>query len=313
MQKLPFVTQISYNKDRGEEMNNLEKAVLGALIQDKYALGLHWIYDTEKVKAYYRDDVNVFDVQKDSFHKTKSKGDFTHYGDILVHFMEYMNSTEQLDVASYYEDFVAWMSEYQGYKDHATKMVVENFNDGNYKGSDSSELGGLVKISPILMKYAKQPDLAKLYAIAFTKATHDHPIPVTLATFFTDLVYNLQKDMIITQAIDEAMKSMPMMIVDLFKKAKNVMELEPVEAIKELGQACPSEMAFPSVIYLLLKYQSDAESVFKANVLAGGDSAARGIMLGMVLGAAGYINEESLETMNQKEHVFELIKSLKGK
>lgn len=292
-------------------MNNLEKAVLGALIQDKYTLGLHWIYDTDKVKERFKDNVDVFDVEKDSFHKTKSKGDFTHYGDILVHFMEYMSSVDALDVATYYENFVSWMNEYKGYKDHATKMVIENFNDGNYKGSDSSELGGLVKISPILLKYADQPELAKLYAIAFTKATHDHPIPVTLATFFTDLVYNLQNEMILTQAIDEALKSMPMMIVDLYKKATKVLELEPVEAIKELGQACPSEMAFPSVLYLLLKYQSDADSLFKANVLAGGDSAARGMMLGMVMGAAGFMDEKSLETMNQKEHVIELIESLK--
>lgn len=291
-------------------MNNLEKAVIGALIQDKYTLGLHWIYDTDKVKEYYKEDVDCFDVQKDSYHTTKTKGDFTHYGDILVHFMEYMSNVDQLDVASYYESFVAWMSEYHGYKDHATKMVIDNFNNGNYKGSDSDELGGLVKISPILLRYADQPQLAKLYAIAFTKATHDHPIPVTLATFFTDLVYNLQSDMILTQAIDEAMRSMPMMIVDLYSKAKDVIELEPVEAIKELGQACPSEMAFPSVIYLLLKYQNDAEAIFRANVLAGGDSAARGMMLGMVLGASGYINEESLETMNQKNHVLDLLGSI---
>lgn len=293
-------------------MSNLEKALKGAIIQDKYVLGLHWIYDTEKVKAHFDDDSDCFDVLQDSFHKGKVKGDLTHYGDVMIHFMDYMNSVDQIDVASYYESFVEWMKEYKGYKDKAMKMVVANLEEGNYKGSDSSELGGLVKIPPILLKYKDKPQLAKLYAIAFTKATHDHPIVVTLATYFTDVVYYLDQGMALVEALDKALSNMPMMIVELFNKAKEVLKLEPVEAISTLGQACPSEMAFPSVIYLLLKYQNDAPAIFKANVLAGGDSAARGILLGMVLGAAGFVDESSLETMNEKDRFLSIVSKLKS-
>jgi ADP-ribosylglycohydrolase len=250
-------------------MNNLKKAVEGAILQDKYVLGLHWIYDTKKVAARFNEDAVAFDVVEDSFHKTKHKGDLTHYGDILMHFMSYLNEVEQPDVATYYESFVEWMKSYDGYKDHAMKQIVENIDEGHYRGSDSSEFAGLCKISPILLKYQDQPKLAKLYAIAFTKATHDHPLPITLATYFSDVVFNLQAGMIITEALDKALETMPMEIVDLYNKGKECLELEPVEAISKLGQACPASMAFPSVVYLLLKYQTNIKAMSSANVRAG--------------------------------------------
>lgn len=283
-------------------MNNLKKAVEGAILQDKYVLGLHWIYDTEKITPRFNEETVAFDVLEDSFHKTKKKGDLTHYGDILMHFMKYLNEVEQPDVASYYESFVKWMSEYDGYKDHAMKQIVENIESGHYKGSDSEELGGLCKISPILLKYQDQPKLAKLYAIAFTKATHDHPLPISLATFFSDVVFDLQAGTSIVEALEKALQPMPREIVDLYKKGKELVEVEPVEAIKKLGQACPATMAFPSVIYLLLKYQTDIKAISSANVRAGGDSAARGMIIGMVCGAVGQINESFYEEFNARDN-----------
>lgn len=285
---------------RRDTMNNLQKAVEGAILQDKYVLGLHWIYDQEKIKPRFNEEAVTFDVLEDSFHKTKKKGDLTHYGDILLHFMNYLNEVEHPDVATYYESFVQWMKAYEGYKDHAMKQVVENVEGGNYKGSDSEELGGLCKISPILLKYQDQPKLAKLYAIAFTKATHDHPLPITLATFFSDVVFDLQEDMTIEEAMEKALQSMPKEIVDLYYKGKDLVDLEPEKAIKELGQACPATQSFPSVIYLLLKYKNDIKAMSHANVRAGGDSAARGMIVGMVCGAAGYIDEALYDGFNAK-------------
>jgi ADP-ribosylglycohydrolase len=48
---------------------------------------------------------------------------------------------------------------------------------------------------------------------------------------------------------------------------------------------CNGENAFLSSIYLILKYQDDFKKALLTNVQAGGDSAARGIMIGTILGA----------------------------
>ena len=56
------------------------------------------------------------------------------------------------------------------------------------------------------------------------------------------------------------------------------------EPIK-IGKASPTEGALPSALYFALKYQNDAEAGLIANANCGGDSAARGIVVGMLLGA----------------------------
>ena len=51
--------------------------------------------------------------------------------------------------------------------------------------------------------------------------------------------------------------------------------------------ACYIEHSVPSVLYLLAKYETDAEQALIANTEAGGDNCHRGALLGALLGAAG--------------------------
>ena len=60
------------------------------------------------------------------------------------------------------------------------------------------------------------------------------------------------------------------------------------EPIK-IGKASPTEGALPSALYFALKYQHDIEAALIANANCGGDSAARGIVVGMLLGASGAV------------------------
>lgn len=57
------------------------------------------------------------------------------------------------------------------------------------------------------------------------------------------------------------------------------------EPIK-IGKASPTEGALPSAIYFALKYKDNFEAALIANANVGGDSAARGIVIGMLLGAS---------------------------
>ncbi len=47
---------------------------------------------------------------------------------------------------------------------------------------------------------------------------------------------------------------------------------------------CSVEAALPGTIHLISKYENDFEEALVENVMAGGDSAARGMLVGMVLG-----------------------------
>jgi ADP-ribosylglycohydrolase len=61
-------------------------------------------------------------------------------------------------------------------------------------------------------------------------------------------------------------------------------EVGKSEPIK-VGKASPTEGALPGALYLVIKYQHSLESALIANAGVGGDSAARGIVVGMLLGA----------------------------
>jgi ADP-ribosylglycohydrolase len=56
-------------------------------------------------------------------------------------------------------------------------------------------------------------------------------------------------------------------------------------AIAGFGQTCDAAAAFPCVIHLITRYENDLRGALVENAMAGGDSAARGLLTGMVLGA----------------------------
>ena len=60
---------------------------------------------------------------------------------------------------------------------------------------------------------------------------------------------------------------------------------DSVSAIARFGQSCHTDDALPGVVHLIAKYENDLKEALIQAVMAGGDSAGRGLMVGMVLGA----------------------------
>ena len=58
-------------------------------------------------------------------------------------------------------------------------------------------------------------------------------------------------------------------------------------AIRRFGQMCKISAAFPATIHLVAAYEDCLEEGLIQNVMAGGDSAGRGLLVGLVLGAWG--------------------------
>ena len=58
------------------------------------------------------------------------------------------------------------------------------------------------------------------------------------------------------------------------------------ETIAEFGQMCSVEAGLPGAIHLIARHADDFKMAMVENVMAGGDSSARGMLAGMILGAA---------------------------
>lgn len=92
-------------------------------------------------------------------------------------------------------------------------------------------------------------------------------------------------------------------------------EVGKSEPIK-VGKASPTEGALPGAIYLALKYQDSLEQALIANAGVGGDSAVRGMVIGMLLGAVHgreAIPQPWIEGLNALPHVDALFDRLRGR
>lgn len=89
-------------------------------------------------------------------------------------------------------------------------------------------------------------------------------------------------------------------------------EVGKTEPIK-VGKASPTEGALPGALYLTLKYKDSLRDALVANANIGGDSAARGIVVGMLLGAVhsrAALPKEWLTGLNELLRVEKLMRAL---
>ena len=94
--------------------------------------------------------------------------------------------------------------------------------------------------------------------------------------------------------------------------ANRVLSQNVVDAIAKLGPACAISSALPSVLYLALKHGDNTETAFIENAMAGGDNCARGLALGILLGAANgiaSIPENWVENLNSHTLLNDLLNS----
>jgi len=57
------------------------------------------------------------------------------------------------------------------------------------------------------------------------------------------------------------------------------------QTIEKFGQMCSVPAALPSTIHLIVKYEDNLSEALIENIMAGGDSSARGMLAGFIIGS----------------------------
>ena len=265
-----------------------------SLVADALALGPHWIYEQDEIVAKFG---RIADLQApaaaEGYHVGKGRGDQTHYGDQVLVLME---SLEACGGNFVMEDFARRWREFwnssRAYRDHATKETLEHLEAGQgltQAGSGSIELGGPGRIAPLLVALREEDTPLVIGAVrAQTALTHASPLALDAAEFITRVVFLLLRGISIPSALRTTanlpFKALP--AADYLRQAEAVADLPAGEAVEELGQSCPLDKALPATMAILLRHGDHLETALVENVMAGGDSAARGLVLGVMLGAA---------------------------
>jgi len=269
---------------------NAKAMVFASFAGDALALGGHWVYNAPVIEKKYGRMDRYENPLGRSYHPAREKGQFTHYGDQMLLLLEDIVAAGGFDPAHFAISWRKFFEDYDGYFDKATKTTLENFRKGasfRNGGSDSDELGGASRICPILY-YCHQTGSNFLPAVrAQTALTHNHPDVIKSAVFFSDVVLRVLGGQTPSAAIDDVIDSCggQRQMIDWVQRGKESIHRGTRSAIENFGQHCATEAAFPGVIHLIYKYEENLRDALIENVMAGGDSAARGIMAGMILGA----------------------------
>ncbi|MEW6670861.1 MAG: ADP-ribosylglycohydrolase family protein [Thermodesulfobacteriota bacterium] len=276
---------------------NAAAMVLACFAADSLALGVHWIYDTALIDKQFGRVEHLLKPSGKSYHPTKDRGELTHYGDQTLMLLDLLAGGRGFNLENFSRNWQDLFITYQGYRDQASRRTLENFKSGkgpHESGSPSADLGGAARITPLVYYYRQDPN--RLFAASRdqTAMTHNHPHVIDSAEFFgrtaLKALHGTSPAAAVKSVVAENFNRPPF---DQWVSAGFASAgMETRTAISGFGQMCEIGAAFPAVIHLLARYEDNLKEALVENVMAGGDSAARGMITGMMLGA--YLGMEAI-------------------
>jgi ADP-ribosylglycohydrolase len=265
-------------------------AVMGAFAADALSLGGHWVYNTRVIdKKFGR--VEGYHDPLTSYHKGKKAGDFTHYGDQTLVLLESIAGGSGYDTQRFARAWQAFFADYSGYFDQATKATLENMQgaeDLTGSGSNSDDLAGAARMAPLIALYPRDLDGLIQAACSQAAVTHNNDQVVAAAEFFARSVFAVFDGQAPAAALETTLNAdfANNGIAPLIQMGLDSRDRDTREAIAEFGQMCSVEAGLPSAVHLIARHENNYRTAMIENVMAGGDSSARGMLAGMVLGAA---------------------------
>lgn len=271
-------------KDRADAL------VMASFAGDALALGAHWIYDVDEIERRFGRPEMFIKPSVDSYHPGKDAGDFTHYGDQTLILLESVAESGGFELNDFSRRWRRLFSDYRGYLDHATKGTLQGYEQGKgpaEAGSHSADLAGAVRIAPLVYRYRNDLESLVSSARSQTAMTHNNPVVIQSAEFLARVAHAILGGVTPRHAMgivaEEHFKGEP--VAGAVHEGLTSLGLSAKEAILEFGQSCNVKGALPGVIHLVARYEDDLKEALVQNTLAGGDSAARGMAVGMLLGA----------------------------
>jgi ADP-ribosylglycohydrolase len=299
---------------------NAKAMVLASFAADALALGAHWIYDTDRIIATFTRVETFQKPDENAYHATRNAGEFTHYGDQMLVLLESLAACRGFDLKHFAARWRNHQQHYTGYVDSATRLTLNNFKNGKAPetaGSESNELGGAARIAPLAYAYRTSRDEMENSARIQTAMTHNHILVIDSAAFFAGVVFRILQGESPVAAI-EATIALQFRREPFQTWVKNGIESrasDTTAAINRFGQMCEIDAAFPGVIHLVARYENNLREALVENVMAGGDSAARGMITGMLLGAyhgLEAIPEPWLTELAAREKIIALLEEIDG-
>jgi ADP-ribosylglycohydrolase len=303
------------------DMSTLSQILVTSLIGDALALGAHWIYSQREI-AEKHGRITGYASPLTSYHPGKQAGDFTHYGDQTMVLLRSLATHGRFDLVEFANEWHNFWDDPAtlSYRDGATKSTLENLRAGRSPektASSSNDIAGAARIAPLFLLKWDSPDVLLAAVRAQTAFTHGNPVVAEAAEFFGRVTLAVHAGMAIPDAVRSfaTQRHWNAIPADWIVAAEvsSASTRTDSAAVQAHGLTCHTPEAFPAICHLLLRHPEDASTALEANVEAGGDSAARGMIMGMIYGAkpnAVPIPPEWLSGLRARGEIEQLISEL---
>lgn len=294
--------------------------LLASFVGDALALGVHWVYNTRVIDKKWGRVENYVKPERPTYHPTKDLGEFTHYGDQTMVLLESIAEESGFNLKHFAQSWRNLFESYDGYLDSATKDTLENFATGKdikEAGSGSDDLPGAARIAPLVYCYRNDAGNLIRSVRSQTAFTHNHPEVIDSAEFFARTAVAVLDGASPVAAIQKVMaedfyrEPFVQWVTDGLQSA----DKDTRQTMLDFGQACEIGFAFPGVIHLIAKYEDDFRLGMIENAMAGGESAGRGMLVGMILGAhlgLEAIPPRWLTELKAYDHIVRLMNNVGG-
>lgn len=260
-----------------------QAALWGAFCADAYALGAHWVYETDKIEAGDF-DWEHYNAPIMHYHHPKNAGDLTHYGDQMGWLLGLVARTYDFDCDAFSRLWYEKMQGYEGYVDSASRQLIHMIESKGDREGTSADLAGAASFAPLLYRYRENIRFLLEAVEGLSGLTHANDEVTRAALYFAEVGFHLIQDRPMEATLRGVAAEYCHRIKDQVQAGIDSRFRPSYEAVEYFGKSCGIG-SLGGVIHLLMKYENDFRGAMEANVRAGGDSAARGLIVGTLLGA----------------------------
>ncbi len=277
-------------------------AMLGALVADSAALGLHWLYDPERIAQIEKnkgivflppDHDNYADVKGFFAHGGKAAGDASGYGEICLLMLKHFAAHGEFNRIAYQTELCNLFGPggaYSGYVDSPTRqtllklipLIPEDYPE--ISGADDDQFAALATVPVVTALHSGSEDalLAKIEQIV--RVTNHNDTAVAAAQYAAAVLAAVLAGTPIGQALTQALPHAGEALAPVLEAALEMDTLDSVRAAQRFGPACHVLEGMPVIVHIARHATSYRQAV-EANIRAGGDSCGRAIMLGAIAAA----------------------------
>ena len=277
---------------------------MGALTADAASLGLHWLYDAGRLRELqlsgplaFRspDPASYAGVAGYFAHAGKQAGDVSPYGEscrlMLAHLARRGGVFQR---QGYQQEWLACFGpggSWVGYADRPTRRTVVRLlscaTPDQYpavSGVDDDQLPALECIPALVACHRGDLDSLLPVVQQAVAVTHDDPVARDAAHACALVLHSVISGVGLQQALVRAAAAAGPALQPLLVEALAMPALDPQAATARFGMPCHLPQGLPVLFHIALRADNYQEAV-EANVLAGGDSCGRSLMLGALCAA----------------------------